>query len=137
MSKTYNLFITHSWTYSDQYEKFCNLLDKKKYFSYNNYSIPKDDPVHTSGTDKELAAAIKAHMRGCHIVIIMAGKYSTYSKWIKKEIKIAQEFSTSKPILGVKPWGNTQVSTVVRDNADKLVGWNTDSIVTAIRELSI
>ena len=89
MSKTYNLFISHSWAYSDAYEKLCNLLDKRKYFSYNNHSIPKDDPVHTSGTDRELADAIKAHMRGCHIVIIMAGKYSTYSKWIKKEIKIS------------------------------------------------
>ena len=136
MARTYNLFISHSWTYSGAYEKFCDLLDDEAYFSYKNHSVPKDDPVHDAGNDAELYEAIKRQMASCHVVIIMAGKYATYSKWIKKEIKIAkEEFSTPKRILGVKPLGNTQVSTVVAENADKLVGWNTKSIVTAIREL--
>ena len=68
----------------------------------------------------------------------MAGKYSTFSKWINEEISIAQkEFFNGKPILGVKPWANTQVSSVVAQAADELVGWNTDSIVSAIRRLAI
>jgi len=32
MSKTYNLFISHSWTYSDGYDKLVALLDKKSGF---------------------------------------------------------------------------------------------------------
>lgn len=135
MSKTYKVFISHSWQYSDAYEKLCNMLDKKTYFSYNNHSVPKNDPVHTNGTDKELKIAITNKMSGCHIVLIMAGKYSTYSKWIKKEIDIAKNgFTNSKPIVGIKPWANTQVSSVVSDNADEMVGWNTDTIVSAIRK---
>ncbi len=138
MSKTYNLFISHSWTYSDAYENFCKLLDSKPYFIYKNFSVPKNDPVHDAVSEKELYEAIKNHISPCHIVIIMAGKYSTFSKWIKKEITIAkQEFNTPKPILAVKPWGNTQVSSIVAENSDKLVGWNTDSIVSAIREISL
>lgn len=133
----YHLFISHSWTYSDAYGRLVNLLDNKKYFSYYNYSVPKDDPVHTRGTDKELYEAIKNHIKPCQIVLIMAGVYSSYSKWINKEITIAKkEFSTAKPIIAVKPWGNTRVSTVVRDNADELVNWNTESIVDAIRRLA-
>ena len=92
MSKTYNLFISHSWTYSDAYENFCKLLDADPSFSYNNYSIPKDDPVHDADNDSELYEAIKNKIKPCHIVIIMAGKYSTFSKWIKKEIKILMYF---------------------------------------------
>ena len=135
MSKTYKVFISHSWQYSDAYEKLCKMLGKKTYFSHNNHSIPKSDPVHTNGTDKELKIAITNKMSGCHIVLIVAGKYSTYSKWIKKEIDIAKNgFTNSKPIIGIKPWANTQVSSIVSDNADKMVGWNTDAIVAAIRE---
>lgn len=138
MAKTYNLFISHSWTYSDAYEKFCNLLDNASYFSYKNYSVPKDDPVHDADSVAELYEAIKTQISPCHIVIIMAGKYSTFSKWIKKEIKISkEEFEAAKPILAVRPWANTQVSSVVEENSDKLVAWNTDSIVSAIRELAI
>ena len=75
--KAYNLFISHSWSYSDAFDRLRNLLDNRPYFSYVDYSVPKDDPVHTSGTDKELYEAILRKMCPCHIVLIMAGVYST------------------------------------------------------------
>ena len=68
----------------------------------------------------------------------MAGKYSTYSKWINKEIDIAKNgFSNPKPIVGIKPWASIQVSSVVKNNADIMVGWNTNSIVQAIKDYSL
>lgn len=134
--KTYNLFISHSWTYTDAYEKLVNLLNKRQYFAFKNYSVPKDDPIHNARTDAQLRAAIRNQMIPCHVVLIMAGVYSTYSKWIGIEIEIAQRgFLTPKPIIAIKPWGNTNVSSVVSAAADKLVNWNTESIVAAIREL--
>ena len=42
-----------------------------------------------------------------------------------------------KPIIGIKPWASTQVSSVVADNATEMVGWNTNSIVKAIRKHSL
>lgn len=137
MSKTHNLFISHSWQYSDAYTKLCTLLNNRDYFDYNNFSVPKDDPVHTNGTDKQLIEAITNKMRLCHVILLMAGKYSTYSKWINKEIVIANDsFSNPKPIIGIKPWASTVVSSVVKENAAELVGWNTESIVDAIRRHS-
>lgn len=138
MAKTYNIFISHSWSYSDDYEKLTGLLSKRPYFFYNDYSIPKDDPVHTSGTDRELYEAILNKMRACHVVLIMAGVYSTYSKWINKEIQAAKTgFSNPKPIVAVKPWGQTNVSSVVARNADQLASWSTESIVNAIRAIAL
>jgi len=135
---TYNLFISHSWSYSDAYDKLKNLLGSRPYFSYADFSIPKDDPVHTSGTDKELYEAILNKMRPCNVILIMAGVYSTYSKWINKEIQAAKKgFLNPKPIIAVKPWAQTNVSTIVSQNADVLVSWNTESIVEAIRQYAI
>jgi len=132
----YNIFISHSWAHGDAYDKLIGLLDKRLYFSYRDYSIPKDDPVHTNGTDKQLYEAIKNKIQLTHVVIIMAGVYSTYSKWINKEIDIAQDaFSVPTPILAVEPWASDKTSQVVKNAADKIVGWNTDSIVSGIREL--
>ena len=34
-------FISHSWAYSDAYEKLVNLLDARAYFSYRNTRFPK------------------------------------------------------------------------------------------------
>ena len=134
MAKNRNLFISHSWNYGDAYDRLVNMLNSAPRFQYSNYSVPKNDPVHNAPTKQALYDAIQAKVRFCDVVIIMAGVYSTYSEWIIKEIRIAKT-NFSKPILAVKPWANKRVSTVVTDNADKIVGWNSSSIVSAIREL--
>jgi hypothetical protein len=136
MSKIYNLFISHSWSYSDDYDRLKNLLDNASYFSYRDYSVPKDDPIHNAPSSSELADAIREKMKYCSIVLVMAGKYSTFSKWIKKEIRIAKnDFDPPKAILGIKPFASTQVSSYVSDNADEIVNWSTSSIVAAIKRL--
>lgn len=128
---TYNLFISHSWTYSDQYDRLIHLLDAKPYFDYKNYSVPKSDPIHNAPYQSQLKEAIRRKMQPASCVIILAGVYSTYSKWINIEIDLARELG--KKIIAVEPWGSLHTSTVVKNAANKIVGWNTDSIVSAIR----
>lgn len=130
----YNLFISHSWTYSNQYDSLVELLDNAIYFSYRNYSVPKNDPIHNASNSKELYDAIKKQVGYAQVVIILAGVYSSYSKWIDKEIEIAQNLG--KPILAIEPWGSEKTSSIVKNSADRIVKWNTDSIVGAIRELA-
>ncbi len=135
--KKYNLFIGHSWTYDDEYKRLVKLLDARRYFSYRNYSVPKDDPLHTHGTDEELYNAIKQKISPSSVVLILAGVYATYSKWIDKEIDIAQkEFRTRKPIIAIQPRGSKRTSAKVKEVADKTVKWNRESIVSAIREVT-
>ena len=132
--KTRNLFISHSWAYGDAYDKMVEILDAAPNFAYRNYSVPKDDPVHDANNASQLYDAIKSKVALTHVVLIMAGKYSTYSKWIKKEIKISKE-DFDKPIVAVCPWGAKQISTVVQEAADEIAKWNTASIVQAIRNV--
>ena len=130
--KTRSLFISHSWAYGDAYDKLVEMLDAAPNFVYRNYSVPKDDPIHDADSATKLYEAIKAKVALTQVVIIMAGKYSTYSKWIKKEIKIAKQ-DFDKPIVAVCPWGSKQISSVVQEAADETAKWNTASIVRAIR----
>lgn len=137
MARTYNLFISHSWTYPKAYEKLVDLLDKRGYFSYKNHSVPKNDPIHNAPDDEQLYYAIKNKIQSTHVVLIMAGVYSSYSKWIDREIQIAKtEFSNQKPIIAIEPWGSKKTSSKVKNAANKIVRWNTESIVAAIRELA-
>ena len=134
--KTYNLFISHSWTHSDKYDGLLDLLEDRSYFDFQDYSVPKDDPVHTKGSDTELSDAIRRKMQPCSVVLVLAGVYASYSKWIKKEITIAKtKFASPKPIIAVEYWGSERTSEVVKSNADEIVRWNTNSIVRAIREV--
>lgn len=134
--KNYRLFISHSWTYSDAYEKLVGFFDEHPNFSWINYSVPKDDPVHDADNDTQLYNAIKNQVQPVNCVIMLAGVYSTYSKWIKKEIKISKT-DFSKPIIAVQPWASENTSTIVKDNADEVVKWQSKSIVDAIRNHSI
>ena len=131
MSKTYRLFISHSWAYKDAYDRIVTFFEEQR-LNYYNHSIPKNDPIHTNGTDKELYAAIEAKVRGTSGMVILAGVYASYSKWIQKEIKISK--SLSKPIIAVEGWGAQRVSEVVRDNADVIVKWNGKSVIDAIKK---
>ena len=128
---TYNLFISHSWTYSDAYKELVSLLDSNTSFNYRNYSVPKDAPVHIANSQAQFRAAIRNQIQHASCVLILAGMYSTYSKWINIEIELANEMG--KQIIAIEPWGAERTSTVVKKNADKIVRWNSSSIISAIR----
>lgn len=128
---TYNLFISHSWTYSDAYEKLVNLLDADPYFTYKNYSVPKNDPIHNATYDYQLKAAIRNQMQHASCVLMLAGVYSTYSKWINIEIQLAQEMG--KKIIAIEPWGAEKTSIKVKNSANTIVKWQTASFVKAVR----
>jgi len=132
MSKTYRLFISHSWSYDKNYQRVVELI-KEQGLSFYDHSVPKDDPIHTNGTDKDLHDAIEAKMKGTSCILILAGVYASYSKWIKKEIAIAESYG--KTIIAIEPFGAEKTSQVVKDAADKIVKWQGKSIVDAIEEL--
>ena len=130
---TYNIIISHSWNYTDAYKGLINLLDQQtgNHFQYRNYSVPKDSPIHNAPTDRLLKEAITNQMRPTSCILILAGVYATYSKWINIEIEIAQ--AMNKKIIAIEPWGSEKTSTVVKAAAHEIVGWNSAPIVRAIR----
>ena len=131
----YNLFISHSWGYSSAYENLVSLLNSDPYFSYRNYSVPQNDPIHNAQNQSQLKDAIKAQMAPASCILILAGVYSTYSKWINIEIELAKSgFILPKRIIAIEPWGSEKTSTVVKNAADEIVKWQTSSIISAIRK---
>lgn len=129
----YRIFISHSWAYSKQYDKVEEFL-RQEGVSYYNHSVPKDDPVH-SKSDKELKEALDAKIKGCSCVIILAGVYSSYSRWINIEIELAKKYS--KPIIAVEYWGAERTSTVVKQTATTIVRWQAKSLSSAVRTYAI
>ncbi|ELZ91153.1 hypothetical protein C441_12500 [Haloferax sulfurifontis ATCC BAA-897] len=129
----YDIFISHSWEYDSDYEGLVSLLEDKNHFSFRNYSVTQEEKVEGKSD-----AALKRHIKNKQIkpvsvVIVIAGMYSTYSDWIGKEVRIAEDLG--KPILSVKPWGAERTS-YIESKADAKVNWNKSSIVREIRDLS-
>ena len=81
-----------------------------------------------------IKSRIKQRIEESDVVIGMAGMYGSYSEWMKWEIETAK--SIGKPVIAVVPWGQERVSSIIAGQADRIVRWNTESIVSAIRELA-
>jgi len=138
--KTYDLFISHAWKYGDSYERLVSLLRSAPNFDFRNYSAPSDKPLQTLGgttvwTKSQIKDAIKRKIQPVNCVLVLSGMYLTYREWMQYELEVAAELN--KPIIAIKPWGNTEVPLAVRLYADEIVNWNTSSIVQAIRMHSL
>lgn len=136
--KTYDLFISHAWTYSEDYLKLENLLKAAPLFAWRNYSVPMHDPLVDPNTlvgKQKLTSMLDNQIRPVNCVLIISGMYAIYREWIQKEIVLAQNYN--KPIIGVIPRGQERTPVDVQNAAKTMVGWNTDSIVSVIRTYSI
>ncbi|ADB58814.1 TIR domain-containing protein [Archaeoglobus profundus] len=136
--RIYNLFISHSWRYSGEYNRLVNLLNNAPYFWWRNYSCPQHDPAVDPDSEvgrRTLTRELMNQIRPVHCVIVLSGLYVAYSYWIQKEIDIALSFG--KPIIGVKPLGSERVPRMIQEVAREIVGWRTDSIISAIRRHSL
>ena len=132
-----NLFISHSWAYGDAYDRLVEMLNKAPGFYWQDHSVPKNDPIHNARNDYQLQQAIQRAMAPASVVLVLAGVYATYSQWINIEVALAHRgFQYRKPVIAIEPWGSERTSAFVKDNADRVVAWNTNSIVGAIRELT-
>lgn len=134
--KTYDLFLSHVWREEEnsEYYRLEKFLNDASNFKWRNYSVPEHDPLGTK-TDRQLSQALDRQIRPINCFLVVSGMYVNYRKWIQKEIDIAIEYD--KPIIGVIPWGQERVPVDVQDVADEMVGWQTKSIVSAIRKWSL
>lgn len=132
--RNYHILISHSWSYSAQYNTLCSWLNDTPYFTWSDYSVCCDDPLDTK-TDSELKEKLRNRISSASCIIALSGMYVAYSKWMDFEIETA--LSMGKPIIGVKPWGQERIPMKISSNASTMVGWNSTSVIDAIRLYSL
>lgn len=133
----YRIFISHAWKYGEEYDRLVALLDSTSNFSYYNYSAPKEKPLALSSSHvskAELKEAITAKIRNAQVVLVIGGMYTLYHEWMAYEVNEAMRMG--KPIIAIMPWGGVYMPLELQSKATRQVGWNSASIVKAIRELA-
>ncbi len=130
MAKDYKIFISHSWSYTEDLEALQKLLNARGYFNVEFLEASKKTPI-----DSENAAyvktVLKARILQSDIVLALAAVYATHSDWMIWELDTAK--ANKIPIVGVIPRGQERISTEVYSRSIVDVNWNTESIVDAIR----
>ncbi len=126
-----NVFISHCWDYTDDYEKIKEWVDNIPRYNISDYSISAEKKLNLTG--QALANAIADRISHCSVFIVPTAIYSSYSDWVNFEIRTA--VSMKKPILGVNPWAQQHYSQIVTTYADKIVGWQEKSVQDGVRAL--
>lgn len=127
----YRIFISHAWSYNEEYYRLVKGFTDFPNFDFRNYSVPEHDPFDTSA---KLSKKLLDQMNPVQVVIVVAGMYAAYSDWIQYEIDEAVRLG--KPIIGVRPWNQERVPTSVQNAATIMHGWNFGPIIQSIRDLA-
>ncbi|MBO3399096.1 TIR domain-containing protein [Clostridium perfringens] len=137
MRSRYNIFISHAWTRTNEYDRIKDFLMDSR-LNFADYSVPSTDPLNITARtdasrDKQLEDGIRNQISHSSVVIIIGGMFFYYRKWIQKEFEIAQEMD--KPIVVVKPYGNRLMPIELKDKPNCIyVNWNGNSIREAVKE---
>lgn len=131
MAKTYSIFISHSWQNSDALESLRKLLNDRGYFNVEFEEVSKDEPINSTNA-YYIKQRLAEKIGNSNIVIGLAGMYASYSDWMEWELDKALDLEV--PIIGVIPRGQERISTTVSSRSKIDVRWNTESIVSAIRD---
>lgn len=130
----YNIFISHAWKYGEEYERLEEMLRAAPSFKFLNWSAPSDKPLIPIGTrtsDIKICEKIRNKIKMADCVLALGGMYAAHSDWMQVEIDIAK--TLGRPIIGIRPWGNKPYPTNILIASKVDVGWNTSTIVQAIR----
>ena len=132
--KTRMIFISHAWSYSPHYDKIVEWFNDASNFSWKNCSISSARGLPDT-TKKGLEAGMTRQINPSQVVVLLGGMYAAHSDWIEYEINEAKRLS--KPVVAVKPWGQERIPKIVRDASwCEPVGWNSASVVSAVRYYS-
>jgi len=136
-SRTYLLFISHAWEYKGDYEGVVNLLQSDHSFEWQDLSVQKDSPLPSlyrlPKSNRHICRQLDALISKADCLLVLDAMYAAHSAWIQSEIEAAQDFG--KPIIAIAPQGQEKFPQAVRYAADARVGWNSASIINAIRKL--
>jgi hypothetical protein len=135
VSRRHKLFISHAWDYADDYNRLVALLNASLLFLWDNLSVPQESPLGMLAklpkSHRNIVRQLDERILKSDCVLVLAGMYVAHRGWIQSEIEAAKEFH--KPIIAVEPRGNERFPDAVMHAADARVGWNSNSIVSAVR----
>jgi hypothetical protein len=123
------VFVSHSWAESADFYILRQRLRAEIRYLDHSVHVGKRFPTLS---DEELDAKLRLQMRGVHVLLLLAHPRALCSRWVRREIEIAQSFD--KPIIAVRPHRerNEPLNPLLRAAAVEQVGWNAPAIARRI-----
>jgi hypothetical protein len=136
----YGLFISHAWNYSGHYDGMVKLLNTDSSFRWTNLSVPIDNPIKMPllfpKSNRCIVRQLEERINQADCLLVFAAMYVPHRGWIQSEVEAAQEFN--KPIIAIRPQAQERIPEALqRVVCCDPVGWNRNSIISAILRYSV
>jgi hypothetical protein len=103
---TYDLFLTHAWSYTDEWQGLVGMLDEQVPGRWRNWSLPWHDTSIERHTPEGKAALIKLlngqmSMASAILLLPETTKLPDGQMWLEQQLEIAARYE--KPVIGILP----------------------------------
>ena len=135
---TYDLFLTHAWNYTDEWQGLVALLDEYLPGKWRNWSLPWHD-TSIDRYSEEGRAHLEKLLRGqiaqasCVILVPETMSRAEGRMWLDKQLALAVHYAT--PIIGVLPQNGGQFPDELARNVNAIVPRDPCQIIATLDRL--
>lgn len=132
MSKTINLFVSHSGRDESKIDAFKKLMEKKGY-DFRDSSIRESEPNRAHNEEYIKNEILKPAINWAGTMVVLVGRDTHNREWVDWEIEYA--IKKGRKIIGVYLPGETEaiLPAALTKFGYSCVGWNSDKIDAAIK----
>lgn len=123
------VFVSHLFEKHPDYLRVFEYLESRDKFLYLNVSDPEKAP---GGGKEGLKDELRSQIKSAEVMVLPVSIYERNRDLVTFQMDCAGAFS--KPILGVKSFGETVViQKIILERASDIVDWDARALVDAIR----
>ncbi len=124
------VFVTHSFTETDDYLRVFEFLESVDTFFYLNTSKPENVPE--SGGMEAIKDELILQIKECEAVIVLASLYAEEGDLVSYQMDVAE--ANEKPLIVIRPFGGIMdTSPELVERVKEHVEWNEREMVDAIK----
>jgi len=124
------VFVTHSFTETDDYLRVFEFLESVDTFFYLNTSKPENVPE--SGGMEAIKDELILQIKECEAVIVLASLYAEEGDLVSYQMDVAE--ANEKPLIVIRPFGGImETSPELVERVKEHVEWNEREMVDAIK----
>ena len=129
-SNPIRVFVVHGWIVDDDYSRLVEYMETAENFYYVSVSKP-DAPVTGGDGTAARRTALVDGLKNAECVVCSAGTWERYQDWARYAVERARELEL--PLVAIEHFGPRDMDIRLKGFADEVVGWDSRSIVDAIR----
>jgi hypothetical protein len=137
--KIYDIFISHSWRYHEDWMLLSKLFDAEKKIRWRNFSVPWYDPALDPNTElgaRSIRNWLEGQIRPVFGFVLLDSVYGVKSarKWLDLEVELAR--AHAKPVIVLPAHGHATTSDEAKALADEAGQWDVASLLEAFERLT-